>query len=1470
MNKIKLKSVLLLTTLLLSNIFLLFSVLSITKLNNSAFTGLNGNNNDGQGGLKSLPKSAGGNMADWWNIEWSYRIGLNITAPNSINLTNKLINEHINFTQILEDNSYPGTFDINSIRVIEYNSSGSVLYEIPSQFEPDDGYNAVTNAVGTLYFVLNGTTIANTKRYYFIYFDVVENGAKSAPNYNTGMKVTENAPDADYTIENNQILISMCKGSPPNGGSYYDHIYEVINKETNRDEQRSSTHWGWMLYSFYYGDASGTFHHIESLKVVANGSVVGIVKMVWTSSTYFNYTRYYILNYLDNSIQIKHTIAAKSNINAGTWYFASWWNPGRGDNQYTLPNSAYGIGGNSFTHPHPTLGAQYTSTDELYSDDFNGWKTTTLEMQQKAWAVQWDEDKLEGVGTVWGNGTYVDRIGYRSGTGQEGRNFYLGFRAPYLLAGDSFEFSVYGVLFSGHSGKYVEDRADGLRAIPTVDWGSFQSSGKLIYYHLKDIDNQPVYNATIELWNSLAQKVDEKTTGSDGNVTFRGLINDTYTIRAYYRVGSTNYLVNQTVYLLNQTIFERYNYITANANLTTAEFYAKDSSISDPEYEMLYDVNVTIINATSSGSITSALTAQDGWTKFLLPATDYNVSVSYHGTSRLFTLNISANPAAYSQNFTLSSHLYTEMSITISENKTSISINSTIYSKSGDGWPHTESIVTQPYSIEMYRGDSVNITMYYENIKTYIYGIAGAETRIWELRNEYQNQTISSGSLTENNATDEPGNYSVVIDSNNPLYTVGTYVLFINITKNLCQSGILFITIKILNHTSSLTKINSQSNTSVYWSSNLTITVNYNQILPVADNISAANMHYILSGNPLVNGSLTELSAGVYQMTINTSSFAVGDYTFIISGYKENITNQVLSVSVSVNALPTNISWQIPADYKASSLYMKVAFGENFSLTINYTGAGGVYIPNAIVTMALYIDENHSDIFTATDLGNGLYIIEFNTSNYIVSQSQISINAYEAHHEQKNFYLDLQILDYWNTQLELVVPPSFYPWSNNASYIFNYFCNEQPRYGRELANATISSLNVTIRNGNDYINQVYFDQSDLGTLWGYQDLKDTSYGAGYYLVWFLTSTLNISETTVFYAEPNISVRYYRAAQFKPYVWVRPPVTSLTPFIASEQKPVEKFDIYLDQSVTFNVVFNVTDEFSVLNGQLLTNALVTYTIYNFSNPTDILTNGTITNESSTGVYSVDINAFKLGTYKIKFSASLANYSDASVIVQMVVNKRLISYKLGSVVVDGVISSPQNREFTLTIDLSDQISNQDLANANISFIFNGKTYYMTPSSTKAGEYSFTFSYELLHSVESDKSYQITLHIQKENYTDVSIPVTIAVGLPVDPILGIPYMYWSILAITVVSMLGIYAIAKGVAYSRIPDIIKEIDSTIKAINKNKKLSDQLLRPTRDERIAEILSDEWEELGLKFPLKKNEGYSDVESDRETESKNL
>ena len=73
---------------------------------------------------------------EWWSEGWRYRFRIDINtsefySPNDkTDRINWPVEYEVNFTKILQELNITGNFDENSTRVIEYNSTGSVLWEV--------------------------------------------------------------------------------------------------------------------------------------------------------------------------------------------------------------------------------------------------------------------------------------------------------------------------------------------------------------------------------------------------------------------------------------------------------------------------------------------------------------------------------------------------------------------------------------------------------------------------------------------------------------------------------------------------------------------------------------------------------------------------------------------------------------------------------------------------------------------------------------------------------------------------------------------------------------------------------------------------------------------------------------------------------------------------------------------------------------------------------------------------------------------------------------------------------------------------------------------------------------------------------------------------------------------------------------------------------------------------------------------
>jgi hypothetical protein len=158
--------------------------------------------------LATVPAHAGTQPAfqspsGWWDTRWSYRLPLTVGGGGAAR-TNKLVDVSVNFTQALAGYSISGTFDPNSLRVLEVDSNGTLVNAaVPFQFDRATTYNATTNAIGNLVFVLTGATAANATRYYHVYFDLTGKGF-TAPTFPSLVSLTDNVMDegqSSYRIQ---------------------------------------------------------------------------------------------------------------------------------------------------------------------------------------------------------------------------------------------------------------------------------------------------------------------------------------------------------------------------------------------------------------------------------------------------------------------------------------------------------------------------------------------------------------------------------------------------------------------------------------------------------------------------------------------------------------------------------------------------------------------------------------------------------------------------------------------------------------------------------------------------------------------------------------------------------------------------------------------------------------------------------------------------------------------------------------------------------------------------------------------------------------------------------------------------------------------------------------------------------------------------------------------------------------------
>lgn len=111
----------------------------------------------------------------WVFTDRQFRIPLTVNVGNYTR-EDKVAEYAINFTELLDELERDGAFESASLRVVETDADGvSINDAVVFQFDRDANYAADSRASGTLLLLLDGTTAADTIRYFEVYFNVTGN-----------------------------------------------------------------------------------------------------------------------------------------------------------------------------------------------------------------------------------------------------------------------------------------------------------------------------------------------------------------------------------------------------------------------------------------------------------------------------------------------------------------------------------------------------------------------------------------------------------------------------------------------------------------------------------------------------------------------------------------------------------------------------------------------------------------------------------------------------------------------------------------------------------------------------------------------------------------------------------------------------------------------------------------------------------------------------------------------------------------------------------------------------------------------------------------------------------------------------------------------------------------------------------------------------------------------------------------------
>ncbi|MHA1652104.1 MAG: MSCRAMM family protein [Candidatus Helarchaeota archaeon] len=699
----------------------------------------------------------------------------------------------------------------------------------------------------------------------------------------------------------------------------------------------------------------------------------------------------------------------------------------------------------------------YSASDGVYNE--SAW-ARRIDYPLESWAALYDNEsgQYPGVGLITINDLYGWEINSLVNIPWVGNNLMLQpiFRegwggGTYTIYNQS-KILINGYLLTdafGENYKNIREMSFKLNNLPSihVDPNPEFHNSTTIEFHAFGIENQTADNITIYIYNS-THLIDSKTTDQNGNATFTGLLDGTYTVNATISIEGTPYLINETTISLDHTLSRGKN-VNLRCNLTSLKVIVVDWY----DNSLLEAANVSLYDYTSKSFITSNLTLKDvpidaGTCSFWLPTgITYQINVTFGGEMRItnqspYTLTSSTELVI---GCIVTSHL-TELQLA----ETNATDKTTIY-----GW------------WECSWQDSIYFKVYYNDTQAIFTptGISGATLKTWVLKSG--STVVDSGNLNE--VIGEPGNYSFILNANYLPDTV--YRLEFSCDKDFPADfypGYLDINFKIKNWSTEATSLEDFSLT-IPWGETQEIHIFYADThLGGSDPIPDAQYSCDWDAGYY---SFT-VGNGWYNLTIDSTSKNPNELvTLSVTLRKTNYTFQTLYYSINVRARNSELTYTTPAP---------VPIGNNITIDVYFKDLDNSSQPIGNETGQVSITLNSTlQYWVNWETGTAHYQIIINSSYYLSVNTwsiKIDVKWFGApYHNNRTAYVNAIVRN-----LTTSITATYFsriPWGNGLNMTLTYFVNdvESIYNGQTIDGATINISN------NNFIYDANYSVIPLGS-----------------------------------------------------------------------------------------------------------------------------------------------------------------------------------------------------------------------------------------------------------------------------------------------------------------------------------------------------------------------------------------------------
>lgn len=427
--------------------------------------------------------------------------------------------------------------------------------------------------------------------------------------------------------------------------------------------------------------------------------------------------------------------------------------------------------------------------------------------------------------------------------------------------------------------------------------------------------------------------------------------------------------------------------ITVNIEIIPTTFTTPDTEFS-VYWEENISISVTYLDSRDSsgidGTVSLLITGPQGFSE--LVNMDYlgsgNYEIEYNST-------YFPKAGTYSFQCTASKNEYESQTLTISVDIEIVPTD-----------------LTTPYtSLNVEYGEDFTLSVLFEDVRNIL--SPAPITTATALYSVTGPVGYSESNLPLTHAIDEDGRYRALISTTGLQYN-GTYYYTITVTKNQYETQTLSITIVVELIATQL--VETDANIPVNWGEDFTLEVTYTDIGVSSEPItSGATISYTATGPDSFTdaGILSGGTNGIYQISFSATEggqFVAGTYTYQIQALKSQHETQVVTITVNIEVIPTNleaIDDIIAINY--GDLFNVSVFYENLESNVNIT-------TEATISYVVTGPSSYSDSGTLLNYGTEIYTQQFD-SNVLGSNGSYTfqITATRNQYEQQIIVITVDI-----------------------------------------------------------------------------------------------------------------------------------------------------------------------------------------------------------------------------------------------------------------------------------------------------------------------------------------------------------------------------------------------------------------------------------------------------------------------------